>query len=80
MSSRKLKLIWDFFGPDALKIAEHHEIHLKEYIQLENLDCDITGFKALNTNQAIAFMVVDETDMIMVRDALKPRRGEVYVE
>ena len=80
MSSRKLKLIWDFFGPDALKIAEHHEIHLKEYIQLEKLDCDITGFKALNANQAIAFMVVDETDMIMVRDALKPRRGEVYVE
>jgi len=80
MSSRKLKLIWDFFGPDALKIAEHHEIHLKEYIQLENLDCQITGFKSLNDNQAIAFMVVDEKDMIVVRDALKPRRGEVYVE
>ena len=28
---RKLKLIWDFRGPDALKTAEHHEIHLKEY-------------------------------------------------
>lgn len=80
MSSRKLKLIWDFFGPDALKIAEHHEIHLKEYIQRENLDCQITGFKSLNENQAIAFMVVDEKDMIAVRDALKPRRGEVYVE
>ena len=79
MPARKLKLIWDFFGPDALKIAEHHEIHLKEYIQLEQLDCNITGFKALNENQAIAFMVVNEADMIMVRDALKPRRGEVYL-
>ena len=80
MSSRKLKLIWDFFGPDALKIAEHHEIHLKEYIQLEKLDCDITGFKAVNEHQAITFMVVYETDMIAVRDALKPRRGEVYMK
>ena len=80
MSSRKIKLIWDFFGPDALKIAEHHEIHLKEYIQLEKLDCDITGFKAVNEHQAITFMVVYETDMIAVRDALKPRRGEVYMK
>ena len=75
---RKIKLIWDFFGPDALKIAEHHEIHLKEYIQMEQLDCQITGFKPLNENHAIVFMVISETDMIPVRDALKPRRGEVY--
>jgi hypothetical protein len=27
---------------------------------------------------AIAFMVVEEKDMITVRDALKPHRGEVY--
>ena len=32
---RNLKLIWDFKGPDALKIAQHHEIHLKEYIELK---------------------------------------------
>src|SRR5690606_1132164 len=31
---KKLKLIWDFFGPDAKKTAEHHEIHLKEFIQI----------------------------------------------
>ena len=27
---------------------------------------------------AIAFMVVEEKDMIAVRDTLKPHRGEVY--
>ena len=32
---RNLKLIWDFRGPEALRIAQHHEIHLKEYIQQE---------------------------------------------
>jgi hypothetical protein len=28
--------------------------------------------------QAIAFMVVTDENMIQVRDALKPHRGEVY--
>ena len=75
---RQLKLIWDFRGPDALKIAEHHEIHLKEYILLENLGLNITGFEALNNMHAIAFMVVNELEMKPVRDALKPHRGQIY--
>lgn len=75
---RKLKLIWDFFGPDAFKIAEHHEIHLKEYIQIEKLEISITGFETISDNQAIAFLVVDEADMKPIRDALKPHRGQVY--
>lgn len=77
---RKLKLIWDFRGPDAGKIAVHHEIHLKEYIQFENLDVSITGIETLNELHAIAFLVVNETDMKPIRDALKPHRGQVYVD
>jgi hypothetical protein len=34
--SRQIKLIWDFRGPASAKTAEHHEIHLKEYIAIEN--------------------------------------------
>lgn len=77
---RLLKLIWDFRGPDALKIAEHHEIHLKEYIRRENLDLEITGFKAENDLHAIAFLVVQEDQMKPIRDALKPHRGQLYTE
>ena len=75
---RKIKLIWDFRGEVAAKTAEHHEVHLKEYIEAKKLDLNITGFEILNEMYAIAFMVVEEKDMIMVRDALKPHRGEVY--
>lgn len=75
---RQLKLIWDFRGPDALKIAEHHEIHLKDYIKIENLNLGITGFEALNELHAIAFLVVNENEMKPIRDALKPHRGQVY--
>ena len=74
----QIKLIWDFRGPASEKTAEHHEIHLKEYILLEKLPLNITGFKVINDMHAIAFMVVERENMIAVRDALKPHRGEVY--
>ncbi|MHA7943455.1 hypothetical protein ACJOV8_010305 [Formosa sp. 3Alg 14/1] len=76
---RQLKLIWDFRGPQALKTAEHHEVHLKEYIKKENLDISITGFTAITDMHAIAYLVVDELDMKPIRDALKPHRGQVYL-
>lgn len=76
--SRKIKLIWDFRGPAAAKTAEHHEIHLKEFIETEKLPLNITGFEIINEMLAIAFMVVTDENMISVRDALKPHRGEIY--
>jgi len=75
---RQLKLIWDFRGPDALKIAEHHEIHLKEYIEIEKLKLNITGFNSINEVHAIAYLVVPEDQMKPIRDALKPHRGELF--
>lgn len=77
---RKLKLIWDFRGPDALKIAEHHAIHLKEYITQQQLELNITGIEKVAEMHAVAFMVVQESEMKPIRDALKPHRGQVYIE
>ena len=75
---RQLKLIWDFRGPAAAKTAEHHEIHLREYIAIEKLPISITGFEVINDMYAIAYMVVTDEYMISVRDALKPHRGEIF--
>ena len=77
---RKLKLIWDFRGPAGHKTAEHHLVHLKEYILSERLDISITGVEHLNDMHSIAFLVVDEDKMIPVRDTLRPHRGQVYLE
>lgn len=76
---RRLKLIWDFKGPDSLKTAQHHEIHLKEYITIKNLSLNITGVQVINEFHTIAFMVVNENEMVPVRNALKPHRGQVYI-
>lgn len=77
---RQIKLIWDFKGPAALKTAEHHEIHLKEFIALEKAEVITTGYKEMNDMHCIAYMVVHERYMIAMRDKLKPHRGEIYVE
>ena len=77
---RQIKLIWDFRGSDALKTAEHQEIHLKEFIQIERLPIEITGFEQINEFHSIAFMVVNDELMRKVRDVLKPHRGELYSE
>lgn len=75
---RKIKLIWDFRGEASAKTAEHHEIHLKEFLETEKYSLRITGFEILNEMYATAFLVVEEKDMITFRDILKPHRGEVY--
>ena len=74
----RIKLIWDFRGPAAAKTAEHHERHLKEYIAVEGTALDITGYRHLGEMHSYAFMVVEKSEMIAVRDALKPHRGEVF--
>ena len=77
---RKLKLIWDFRGPVGQKTAEHHLIHLKEYIDINALDISNTGVETLSDMHSLAYLVVDQSDMKPIRDALKPHRGQVYLD
>lgn len=76
--SKKIKLIWDFRGPNALQTAKHHAIHLNEYVTLENYSLKLTGFENLNEFYTIAYIVVEEQDLVKFRNALKPHRGEWY--
>ncbi len=72
----KIKLIWDFRGPSAEGTAKHHVIHLEEFVKaraLENASC---GYNNASTLYSIAYIIVEEKDMIAVRDALRPHRGE----
>ena len=78
--SRKIKLLWDFRGPDASETAKHHARHLADFVKKESLALDITGHKDLTEMHSVAYMVVEEINMIQIRDALLPHRGEVYEE
>lgn len=74
---RKIKLIWDFRGHEALKIAEHHCEHLKEFANIDNLDFYVIDVIQISEVYCMAYVIVDEKDMITYRDALKPHRGEI---
>lgn len=75
---RQIKLIWDFRGLASAKTAEHHLVHLKEFIEAEKLPLTNTGFEIINDMYAIAFIVVTDEHMILIRDILKPHRGEIF--
>ena len=75
---KRLKLIWDFRGPNAFHTAKHHEIHLKEYIIAEKLSENNTGTEQYSDMHSSAYMVVIESEMKPVRDALKPHRGQLF--
>tara|TARA_B110000503_G_scaffold126227_1_gene194620 strand:- start:1300 stop:1575 length:276 start_codon:yes stop_codon:yes gene_type:complete len=73
----KIKLLWDFRGPDAKETAKHHTIHLKEFANIDNLNFHEIDIQEKNPMLVSAFIVVDEKDLKIYRDALKPHRGEV---
>lgn len=76
--SRKIKLIWDFRGPDGNRTAEHYVKHLNEFIAIENISLNITGYTVISDMHSIAYMVVMENQIKELRDILNPQRGEVY--
>lgn len=76
----KIKLIWDFRGPNAEKTAAHHVSHLKEYFKLEKIPHEHLGKTKLNDMHHTAHVVVNEPDLRKVRDSLRPHRGELFSE
>lgn len=75
--STKIKLIWDFRGPDSKELAKHHAVHLKEFSSREALNYLEIGSYEINPMYAIAFVTVAENEMKVYRDSLKPHRGEL---
>ena len=75
--NRKIKLIWDFRGLEALEIAKHHCVHLEEFAVKEKLSYYEILTNPISEMYCVAFITVDENDMIIYRDALKPHRGKV---
>ncbi len=72
----RIKLIWDFRSPDAEKIASHHVKHLVEYITTKNIIDSNASYEKISDMYWIAFIETDKSNMIELRDNLKPHRGE----
>ncbi len=78
--AERVKLIWDFRGPNAKHIAAHHAKHLGEFSKAEKLENAFTGSEEVTPMHHIAFFVVEEKLMDKLRATLKPTRGQYYQE
>ena len=71
----KAKLVWSFSGEGALKTAEHHLIHLKEYAEREKVEVVKFGAEKQTEYTSIAFMIVSKDLVNDLRQSLKPHQG-----
>jgi hypothetical protein len=69
-------MIWDFRGSESKPIAEHHAIHLKEFAEKHSISPAETGVIEMTEFHTIAHIDVLEENLLLVRDALIPHRGE----
>lgn len=72
--SVRTKLIWDFRGPDAKHIAEHHAKHLKEFAQARKLNNFSCSVEERTPMLASASLEVEENESQPVQAALRPHR------
>ena len=72
--NNKNKLIWQLSGRDALKIAEHHLIHLSEYMQSNDIVVIDKGIELISEFSAISFIIIDKSFVEKVRVDLKPHK------
>lgn len=77
---QKVKMIWDFRGPNAAPISEHHRIHLDEFVVQEKLENIITGTETSSEMHQITYMIVPFDLVETLRMTLKPHRGQLYNE
>lgn len=77
---RKIRLLWDFRGPDSLETAKHHVIHLKEFVEIDHLPYVESAVIEQNKYVNSAYIIISESDLDIFKTALKPHRITVVVE
>ncbi|MBT8255841.1 MAG: hypothetical protein KJO23_04800 [Bacteroidia bacterium] len=74
----RIKLIWEFRGPNSRQIAAHHVKHLNEFIISEDLRNAFCTTEQLTDRYHLALMVVEKKHMEDLKERLKPHRGQRY--
>lgn len=68
-------MVWKFSGEGALKTAEHHMIHLKEYSEIEKVEVIEFGVEQQTEFSYFAYIVVKQELVVELRKKLKPHQG-----
>jgi hypothetical protein len=74
-----LRFHWDFFGPDAQPTAEHFLRHLDTFCTREGID-SYRHWVSRSAVGSTASLECEDVYLKLVRDALRPKRGEKVLE
>lgn len=70
-----IRLVWDFFGPDAQGTAVHHAIHLRELMARDQIEGVIFGQESEVEGHYASWCEVEEPHLAaQISRALKPQR------
>lgn len=70
-----IKMIWDFYGPDADEFAKHHVVHLKQFMLKEGLEALDIDIESPGEEHSFAYMTVKPELKLIIRDSLRPKRA-----
>ena len=70
-----LKFVWEFFGPDSFKLSHHHYLHLKEFLEKENISHSAIGTTFEAENFSFSYVVVDDSLLELIKNSLKPHKA-----
>jgi len=71
----KVKLIWKFYGPDCVKTANHHLIHLIDFIEENGVEFFENGVDTKKRGLSETYIVVSKENVDSLRKILKPHKG-----
>ena len=72
--NKRIKLVWQLSGMDALKIAEHHLVHLGEYMQSNDIVTIDKGIELISQFSALSYIIIDQSFVDKLRVDLKPHK------
>ena len=78
--TERVEMIWEFRGPQALPTAEHHKLHLEEFIQKEMIAESFCELNKYSDQLVTVSLVTPMSMMDDLRQRLKPHKGRRYTE
>lgn len=79
MADQKIRLKWDFRGPEASQTAQHFLEHLIEFLEKEKLqqysEESCRGLEYPSSALCSVFLIVESKDLTFFKEHLKPHRA-----
>ena len=72
---KKIKLIWDFKGLEATKIAEHFHVHLKEFLIRDKIIDFTSELEEIDEFYSMVNLIIDQKYVERIKNALKPKKA-----